>query len=251
MATPWLTVLHHPRRPDYLQQTLKDLERAGARWLANTGQLILQIVVDGNPDDVSAPPGWGKISIGNGEQGIRRALQNVLKAAVEAQADHLLYFEDDVVGCKNAVLALQQIPVHPLTGFLVACNNTRGLTAVKHHPYLSLVEADGVLCPKGFWGSQALKIAGRALQHLAKIKIPPFEQPNSGDVWLGQHAATQAAPWKRFGVLSPSLFQHVGFQSLAWPGRPLDPLENRAADDFDPEFDALMIADLYRNNKVF
>ncbi len=252
MAKPWLTVLHNPARPEYLQRTLLELDSAGAAQLGAKGELFRWIAVDGDPDAVNAPPGWSKGSVGNGSTGTRRALQRIVQAGADAGAPHLLYFEDDVIASKNAVSALQLIPVHPRAGFLVACNTRDGITddrrpfprPARPFPRLALVAADGNLTPGGFWGTQALKLPGRTLAHLARLTIPDSDPVRSGDVWLGENAASRAAPWPEFAVLVPSIFQHIGARSLAWPEKGIGP-DRRTARDFDPWFDSLQISNLY------
>ncbi len=244
MTKPWLTVLHNPARPEYLQRTLLELDSAGAAELAGKGELFRWIAVDGDPDIVNAPPGWAKGSVGAGI-GTRRALQRVLQAARDGGAPHCLYFEDDVVAAKNAVLALQLIPVHPRAGYLVASNMTRGAVQTRHPaPRLALAQSDTDVLPGGFWGTQSLKIPRRTIEHLAQLQIPTSDPRNSGDVWLGQNAASRAAPWPHFEMVCPSIFQHVGVRSLAWPGKQIGP-DLRTAPDFDPWFDALKISGLY------
>jgi hypothetical protein len=233
MPKPWLTVLHNPARPEYLQRTLLELDSAGAAQLAAAGELLRYIAVDGDPDVVNAPPGWEKGAVGNGRQGTRRAFLRVLQAAAAGGATHLLHFEDDVLACKHAVTCLHSIPVHPDCGFLTACNTRQDEQIGRTLP-VSYVLSD---TPR-FWGTQAIKIPGATLVYLASLTIAEDDPNlNSCDVWLGEHAASPSAPWPSFAWLSPSLFQHVGARSLAWPTEDLRPVW-RTARDFDPWFDA-------------
>jgi hypothetical protein len=241
---PWLTVLHNPARPEFLQRTLLELDSAGAGELAAKGELFRWLAVDGDPEMVNAPPGWAKGAVGGGRTGSRRALQRVLQAAADGGAPHCLYFEDDVIASRNAVAALQLIPVHPRAGFLVATFTRRGFIERSPMPRLALLQANPETMPGGFWGTQALKIPGAAVRHLARLRIPDTDPLNSGDVWLGENAASRAAPWPHLEVICPSIFQHVGARSLCWPGRQIGP-DERTAEHFDPWFDALRVSNIY------
>lgn len=238
--TAWLTVLTNPARRDYLRATLDSLDCSGAAVLAELGKLTRVMAVDGAHDDVPARKGWARISVGNGSSGIRRALRSTIVSAFNEDADHLLYFEDDVAGCRNAVLALHDLPVPDDCGFLVACDMThlghyaggpRKVEVIKHTDFRI----------NNFWGTQAVKLPRAALAHVAEqqiLGIPSAEQHvvrHNGDRWLREQLASPEGLRQSFGVLAPSIFQHVGTKSLAWPKR--KPVTN--ARGFLPDRDAL------------
>lgn len=234
MGIPWLTVLTTPRRPQYLQATLAELDQAGAHILAIQGALLRCIAVDGNPADVPDRPGWVKFSVGM-NVGSRRALLNTCHAAADGQAGHLLYFEDDLVACQNAVLALNRALVPQDCGFITAFTMQFDRRVARDKTIHTAHKLPG-----GYWGTQALKIPARGLSHLRTLQIGENEIDNSGDVWLGQHLATQHAPWWKYRILRPSIFEHVGLVSQAHPADKRD----RKSADFVREFDALTIPGL-------
>lgn len=209
---PWLSVLTTPRRPQYLQRTLVELDHAGAAELAAAGELFRWIGVDGDPEHVSAPPGWAKGRVGDG-QGTRYAMLRTIQAAADAEAPYLLYFEDDLLACRAAVTAMAALVVPGDCGFVTGfdCRHFRDDAAAA----LSRHRADDPTFPQGYWGSQALKIPASSLRYLqhAQIDARDANHPNASDVWIGQQLASRGGLREWYGVLCPSLFQHVGARS--------------------------------------
>ena len=210
---PWLTVLTTPRRPQYLQRTLVELDCAGAAELAAAGRLLRWIAVDGDPEQISAPPGWVKVQVGDGLDGTRRAMLHTIQHAADGQAPYLLYFEDDVIASRNAVAAFAALAVPDECGFVTAfeVQHFHGADVapmLTTHRTAALKRTQG-----GFWGNQALKLPAGALQHLQLAKVAPGDPPNSSDVWLGEQLAGPGGYREVFGVINPSLFQHVGAAS--------------------------------------
>jgi hypothetical protein len=245
-----ICLLTTPRRPQFLAATLRALDGAGAREMRRL------ICVDGRLQDVLrlrvVPPGWEMQSIGTGDQGTQVAFHAALLASWRAGGpEDLLFFEDDIQPCRNAVTALARIPVPDDLGFLSAFDH-RNLMRTITEPTLLRIGADDsqVQGGWGFWGNQALKIPGRALAHLVKQRTNYTYAPGvselgrarslmyGSDVWLGAQAASADAPWKRYGLIAPSLFQHVGAMSAVgkhWR------LEQRVAINWRGDFDALTL----------
>lgn len=216
----WISVLTTPKRPGYIQRTLRELDNAGAQALAERTGAVRFLAVDGNPDEITDRPGWVKGQVGDGLGGTRRAMLRVIQAAADDGAESLLYFEDDVLPCYDAVVALAFLPVPEDCGFLVACD-VRGMGGWA--PALITAAADDPAFAPGFWGSMAVKIPGRALHHLRAHQLDiTSPQMNAADVWLGQQLAAAAAPWHKFMVVAPSLFQHYGMTSAVDPARTLE-----------------------------
>jgi hypothetical protein len=248
-------VLTTPRRPQFLGRTLIALDREGA---ANQQRLLC---VDGHVADVLrhrvVPRGWEVISIGVGNSVNTQVAFHGVCAAIARRAgtDDVLFFEDDVVPCRHAVTGFGLIPVPDDCGFLAAFDHRNVLTSSA--PRLLLVPADDPHGPQrgwGYWGNQALKLPRRTIAHLAKQRTDRTYVPHvtsrlyGSDVWLGVNAASEGAPWRRYGLIAPSLFQHIGAVSSVgthWA------LKGRTAFNFRADFDALTLPELLRASEYF
>lgn len=250
-----IVVLTTPRRPQYLGGTLRSLEATGGRAIRRK-----IVAVDGNPRDVLkqrvVPPGWDVVQVGPGGRGNREVFSRICKLAAgepESSGD-LLYFEDDVEGCANAVTALDMIPVPDDVGFLQAFDH-RNRLGDRFEPALLRLAPDEPEDGLWFWGLQAVKIPRRTVAHLATCRsdrIGPDGTPQDqnersltygGDVWLGVWAAWSTAPWQVYGLLAPSLFQHVGGISAINPHWRLTPETWRVARNWRREFDGLTLVE--------
>jgi hypothetical protein len=250
-----IVVLTTPRRPQFLGRTLVELDRAGA-----AGQERL-LCVDGAVQDILrlrvVPRGWQIISVASGNAVNTQIAFHGVCAAIARRVgtDDVLFFEDDIVPCRNAVTGLGLIPVPDDCGYLVAFDHRNVLTSPA--PRLLLVMADDPNGPQrgwGFWGNQALKLPRRTIAHLAKQRTDRTYVPHvrsrlyGSDVWLGFNAATEGAPWRFYGLLAPSLFQHIGAVSAVgthWA------LKGRTALNFRADFDALALAELLPASEYF
>jgi len=243
-----IVVLTTPRRPQFLARTLVELECAGAR-----GQQRL-LCVDGKVADILrlrvVPRGWEIITVGTGNAANTQIAFHAVCAAIDRRpgTDDVLFFEDDIVACRNAVTGLGLIPVPDDCGYLAAFDHRNVLASPS--PRLLKIAADDPTGPQkswGFWGNQALKIPRRTIAHLAKQRTDRTYLPNvrsrlyGSDVWLGDNAASARAPWQVYGLIAPSLFQHVGAVSAVgthWS------LTGRTALNFRADFDALTLPEL-------
>ncbi len=207
MIAPWLTVLTTPARPEYLLATLASIDAAGGDRFA--GNRI--VFVDGDRGQVPAvPPGWAKLTTGDGPRGTRRAMWKILHLAGIARAPYVLYFEDDLRLCRRAIGAMSAIEVPPGLGFL-AFFNQHGPAP---EPGIHCRRADDPKYGHGFWGNQALKIPLRSLRVFERPRSEPVGQwAYASDVWLGEQLASRRAATEWFGIYSPTLVRHVGEQT--------------------------------------
>jgi hypothetical protein len=253
-----IVVLTTPKRPQYLAATLRDLEICGAR--SHVGRKV--VAVDGPVRDIlklrAAPKGWEVIQVGPGGRGNREVFSKVCKLAAGAGGD-LLFFEDDVKGCVNAVTALELLQVPPDCGYLTVFDHRNRLPRVTT-PMLLRVAADEP-GEGGFWGNQALKIPGRTVRHLAQQPDDRFVNGVAwdttersltfgADVWLGAYAASATAPWQVYGLVAPSLFQHVGGISAVNPQWRITDGHWRIAQNWRTDFDGLVLASALSPGKI-
>lgn len=228
-----IAVLTTPGRPEYLADTIASLERAGAAEHA-----LRVIFVDGDGGRMENLPffsGWLTESLGAEPQGTRGALAGVLHAAARFGED-LLFFEDDIRASRNAVRALELLEVPADCGFLVACD------IAQHGGTTPQIVRRGGEGPKR-WGSQAMKIPARALEYMASRTLDGSSWPHAADIALGQALAAPPAPWAHYGIVAPSLFNHIGERSSVTPEKKVTKLEGRASLNYiGDDADALPLA---------
>jgi hypothetical protein len=230
---PWIAVLTTPTRTQYLRGTLAAIGAAGGD-LVDASRIVF---VDGDPDrsPVVSDLRWTKISVSGGgpPRGSRRAVWRVLHLAAIARVPYLIFFEDDVRPCRNAILAMSLIPVPRGLGFLTWCNQKTGLPATPPAPpAIYLRSASDPANAPGHWGNQALKLPARALHLFAQPSTEPRDEyAYSSDTWLGEKLG-------RYGIVVPSIIRHVGAETTipAQAGMGIDGHRgglNYAGDDFD------------------
>jgi hypothetical protein len=149
-------------------------------------------------------------------------------------AERLLYFEDDVHPCRNAVARMAELEI-PAAAAFVTFHEKKQILA-RRAPGLHLVpapDADG----RGFWGLQAVAIPRRTLEYFAGLDPMSIRTANTsrnGDRVVEDFVAV--SPWPRIAYHSPSLVRHTGEISQAHPDRhhanQHTPI-NYAGDDFD------------------
>lgn len=208
-VSPWISVLTTPARPEYLRDTLASIDDAGGRHFR--GNRV--VFVDGRIDDVPAvPAGWVKMTTGGpAARGSRRAMWKVLNFAALARVPYLLYFEDDVRLCRNAIDAMAGLVVPTGVAFIAMLNQKKG---VSERHGIHCRRADDPANAPGHWGSQALKIPLRSLRAFERRHTEPINGwPYSSDVWLGSQLATRKSAEHHYGILVPSLVRHVGARS--------------------------------------
>lgn len=216
------------RSVDYLPETLRLLGDAGANRVPTI------IFSDGprKPEDLPWPRGdwFAKIESPN-HRGSRRNLQQVLLTAHAWCVRRLVFFEDDVHPCRNAVRRMLSLPIPDEMAFVTAHDHSRVACGAAYGLHAAGFERE-------FQHSQALIFPGSTVRYLAeaiarqRTKHPVAERMKA-DVWLGETLA--GGPWTGFGVHVPSLVRHVGFVSIAHENPSATGDHNYPGDDFDAE----------------
>lgn len=254
---PWLTVLTSPLRTCYYEATISKLIDAGADVFTGVCTLFVDGPAHtGSPLEAHAPWGpeggrykrlvpanWRVLSCRSDgrSHGTKEAFLGVIYAAADADAEFLLYFEDDVLPCANAVTAMCQIPVPDDIAFLTFCD-IKQLCGEDNTPKIRRIDGYDYETNTGHWGNQALKFPLRALKHLASAGIPPWHYKHASDVLAAILLTTGSAPWRKYGVVSPSLIQHIGAQSLVDPHAPPYGFGRQPANFVGEDFDALTLS---------
>ena len=223
-----VVVLTCPRSTDYLSNTLSSLERGGVRCVKAPRVLVM----DGGAPYFSAD--WPTYSLGRSPQGNLRAFMGVFELAQERNVDRLLFLEDDIVVCKNAVPRMLNTQVPDDSAFV-------SFFDMKELPYgaaagmykVSTMGKDG----RGYWGSQALLWPRRTIDYMLAHKHEIFQgqSKHSSDCLFGYQLL--CSPWPRYAIHVPNLVEHTGIISAIWSWIPK---VNRKATNFPGEgFDAL------------
>lgn len=198
-----LVVVSTSLRPgaDYLPQTLDSLDAAGA---CNEDKVVLS--------DGPLRPGWicPWPSQVNQLVGCSRAnLWRAFKLAVERKANRLLFFEDDIQPCQDAVRTMRDAAIDEDL-FLLSFYDRREIEEGAS-PGIYRLPA---VRTRGFWSTVAVAFPLRSCTYLAA--------KDSAAVFAGhRHLADQVvgrlmadSPWPMFGIHVPCLVRHVGELSL-------------------------------------
>ena len=230
-----IVVLTAPRGgQDYLKDTLLSLERAGV-FAVDADRVICA-------DGADVPLLMGgfarhvlqrRMGIIPEKLGNLRAFMAVFRYAQEHGCDRLLFFEDDIVACKNAVPKMLKTDVPPECAFVsffdmkeLAYGTPRGLHRVPTAGH------DG----RGYWGSQAILWPKRTIDWLCQREREIVAVPSraSSDCLIGYHL--MLSPWPKYAIHVPNLVEHVGIHSAIWSWIPS---VNRKSTSFPGEhFDA-------------
>lgn len=228
----------------YLGDTVDGLIETGA------GEADFVIVVSDGPIDAAArsslPNKWGYEINVEGGRGSQHVFWQALALAVEEDAERLLWFEDDLAFCRNAVrrMLASEVPEDlALISFFdmatCAANAPDGLYTA---PVLGTTG-------QGFRGSQALLLPRRTIEYLYNHEraVVGGTEKNGLDRAIGQTLAAAPAELKlgRYGIHLPCLVEHVGGVSAAHPGETLDrprgPWQRIATRWLGKDFDALTL----------
>jgi hypothetical protein len=225
-----------PRGGEYLGRTLRELELEGALdWPAQ------RVVLADGPlvvaqDLALVDPRWTTLRLA-GPSGTRRMLWRALALAEATGAERLVFVEDDVRPCTRAVETAVRMRVPDGVAFLslhdIYAARPRADSGM---PGASLVEVPLVGAPgvrHDFCGTQAVVIPGRTARFLAPLaqvaldwsspRTTPDGQAGSGSMVVNCGDVVMAemlhalSPWRTYALASPSLFLHVGDESVAWP----------------------------------
>jgi hypothetical protein len=195
-----ISVLTCTARGQYLAQAIASIDRAGGATFEGSKT----IHVDGPADHVPRFPGWEILSVTSARAGARVAMVEVMRRAAAADVETLLYFEDDVVLCRNAIRAMLEIGVPEPLGLVSYCDlrwegRPLELTAIPGCPREYQV-ADG-----GFFGCQALALPLRTLRRFETWTPPSWLDHNNCDGTIGSISEV-------YGILD-SLANHIGADS--------------------------------------
>lgn len=218
-----ISVMTCPSRGQYLEQTIASIERAGGDAFDRV------LYVDGPADAYEGRfPGWF-VSCVSAEpgRGARHGMVEIMRRAAAADVELLLYFEDDVLLCRNAIRAMIEIGVPEPLGFVQYCE----ISDEPAGPPLELYARPGQ--PRalpgygGFRGCQALAVPLRTLRTFETWEAPAWMTSHECDGVMAQIAPV-------YGVLD-SLAFHTGVVSAAlgrahvrdfvargWPGEDYD-----------------------------
>lgn len=193
-----ISVLTTPKRQEYLADTLRSIDAAGALSLTDK-----TVFVDGDARSVmqNVSPGWQVLSLhkANAMRGTRASLWQILHYAALLEKPFLLHFEDDVRLCLNAIPVMMAVNGPIESGFTSFFQQNPGMPNTPGFHYL----------PSGqkWWGCQAFKIPYHTLSKFVDPRSAPVVRPMEMqcDVWLG----SQLRPC----VLLPTLVRHVGLHT--------------------------------------
>ena len=231
---PLLAVLTCPRPGiEYASETMRQLDRAGGKDFP--GQKVL--FSDGPLDPkISVPRGWRRRAF-KVNKGAIRGLWKIIDLAIEADANALLFFEDDVTVCRNTVTRMQRFRVPKDVALASFYDGNEVDEGAK--PKLYRRKPLG-WHGRGMWGTLGLKIPRRALEFL-KVNDPDrlqYYHRNAADEYIGR--LIHLSPWRRIGYHVPNLVEHRGGTSIVHPGAGLMP--HRTANNFPGvDFDALSL----------
>lgn len=218
MNKPPVVVVSTCSRPtgvSYLADTLDSLDRAGAGDVAND-----RIVLCNGPfaSDVTIV-GWTVHAKSDEFRSSRSNFWHAVRLAAYWATD-LLFFEDDIHCCKNAVTRMAS----------VRCPDDAAFVSFYDHAHPRQRRANGAwglhVAPlpedfdgAGYGGTQALLLPLRTCQYLApldpfSIRIDCAER--QCDKVLADFCAV--SPWPRFAMHVPTLVRHTGMVSAVRPG---------------------------------
>ncbi len=228
----------------YLPQTAKQIDAQGGR------QLTRRVYVDGEQDEArrisrrlrqsGVPSAWDVIPLGP-RAGSTEAMRRLLVHASETSAD-LLFFEDDLAFCRNAVTHMVQQKIPPSVGILSFFDmkevNKGAAPGLYRRPPTG---GDGM----GLWGAQALKFPAEVVAWLATedwYQLRFGTTRMASDQYMGALVARHEKR-NRMAVHIPNLVQHIGHSSACFPGLGLKTWR-RATNFAGREFDALALPEM-------
>ncbi len=214
MSEPVVVVRTAPRKIPHLEETLRQIDEAGAAsW-----PLKQKIVLADGGTNIVVPRGWTLFVTGPGSNsiGARRAGWKAMEIAVALKAPWALHFPDDIILCKNAFEFMKRIDVPDNLAWLSFFDH-------QHKGKGSLVSVyDLAPRPKGnrrFMGGLALKITMSMMKHLLAQtsvfrSIPGIHYY---EVALARASSKSGGP-TTYGLVCPNVIDHVGMISGCHPG---------------------------------
>ena len=160
-----------------------------------------------------------------------------------AMGRDLLFFEDDLLLCRNAVsrIIAQRVPED--TGIVTFFDMKEVPPGTA--PGLYRTPAEGKQ-GSGFWGAQCLKFPLETLIHLANKNWEEEGRIGSkmaSDILIGR-ILTKHPTRKNLAVHIPNLVEHIGHASACFPGLTLTPRWRRATNFLGRDFDALSLMEM-------
>lgn len=218
MLTACVVMFAIPGREDISRATLAALDGPGGGSKLTCDRILFWT---GTAPPIEAPPGWITWHNNHSERGSAAALADFWRVLDVVGDRDLIFFEDDVLPCRNALPYMLAWPSPYVTHFF-----NGGWFALGPRKL-----------PKGgFEYSQAIKLPARIVRAL-RANPPKSLGPRDGwDLAIGRQLAAMGEPLYQHR----SLVQHVGFTSMWQPGNNL--AKRRPAHDFPgADFDALTL----------
>jgi len=222
-------------------ETLRQIDKEGGAGLDR------RLYVDGSVEFLErlehrlrdgGTKGWSIVHLGE-NLGSTEAMRRLVVASAALGGD-LLFFEDDLLLCRNAVkrMIAQRVPED--VGIVTFFDMKE--VAPGAAPGLYRRPADGHH-GSGFWGAQCLRIHSESLAYLADRNWLDESRGDSrmaSDILMGRHLAKH--PKRRhLAVHTPNLVEHVGHASACFPGLSLSQRWRRATNFPGRGFDALSL----------
>lgn len=219
-------------------------ERKGVSYLDATAAALLHegadecdhrlVLVDGEPP-VVWPAGWG-LDMHWPRGGVRVMMWKAFEKAVAAGVDRLIFCEDDITPCRNAVRLMLKVGIPDEIAFIDFHDMEALPDEIKPGLYpLSLA--------KGYAGNQCMVFPRRTMEWLLKQNTTTLyfrEDKLSVAADAGLARLLMTSPWPTYLAHMPRVIRHDGAVSAAHPELGLHDV--RATRGFvGVEFDALSL----------
>lgn len=244
-SAPTIAVLTCDRpRAFYVGETIMQIDKEGGKGL------VRRLYVDGTESFVESlklklrPFGgdsWEIVRLGE-KLGSTEAMRRLLVHSTKIGRD-LLFFEDDLMLCRNAVTRMIAQRVPEDIGIVTFFDMKEVPPGAG--PGLYRTPAEGKQ-GTGFWGAQCLKFPFETLRHLADRNWDEESRGGSkmaSDILMGR-ILTKHPQRKNLAVHIPNLVEHVGHASACFPGLSLTPRWRRATNFLGRDFDALSLKEM-------
>ncbi len=215
-----ISVLTTERAKSYLTTTLESLERNGAYEVSRA-------VFSDGPCGYRRPD-WDVVELSSERRGTRQSAWSIFRAALDRGVERLIYCEDDIVLCRNAISYLAKMALPEGQAFVTCLDHRDWLMRLQTGIHAASF-GDGRLL-----GSQLLVFSRKTLEYL--VSLDPMAVINSHPWYKdGRHSVDMVigkilrdGPWKSYGIHVPALGQHLGDVSAAHPDRnPAKPVRTK------------------------
>ena len=228
--TTKVVVLGCPGREETTFSTVAALDGHGGGSNLDGGKFLYW---NGETPPPPVPKGWsvewGRRDEGDSHRPTRTRV-DVWRMLRWAGNCDLVYLEDDVLPCRNALLYMHVWPSEKFTTFF----NIRNLP---HGPW--------TIDNAGWWGSQAAKIPARLL---SRFQADGAEKTKSLHFGQDMVMSRLLQSWKEQIYVHRSIVQHVGDVSIFQPGAKLTAARAPARDFVGYDYDALSGAERLRGS---